>query len=189
MKKLRHWCHPMYWAFDCSSGFNSPVLLYRMTVLINILYCETRSLQSWLTAGLFVWRVVTCAKVPVPVAFVTIRNLQTASGDDINDVQCVRRWLPEDAYWQHHSARQPASSQPSVTTRDWLISSRNLYWRWARLRQRRDRDWVHPNSEGSSLFMAALRSRCGHYIFALWFLSSFFYLFSSPNLSGGRLDV
>jgi len=35
--------------------------------------------------------------------------------------------------------------------------------------------------------MAALRSRCGHYIFALWFLS--FYLFSSPNLSGRRLDV
>jgi len=25
--------------------------------------------------------------------------------------------------------------------------------------------------------MAALRSRCGHYIFALWFLSFFFYLF------------
>ena len=36
--------------------------------------------------------------------------------------------------------------------------------------------------------MAALRSRCGHYIFALWFLS--FYLFYSlPNLSRRRLDV
>jgi len=38
--------------------------------------------------------------------------------------------------------------------------------------------------------MAALRSRCGHYIFAMWFLllsSSFF--FSSPNLSGRRVDV
>jgi len=35
--------------------------------------------------------------------------------------------------------------------------------------------------------MATLRSRCGHYIFALWFLSSFFY--SSPNLSRCRLDV
>jgi len=34
--------------------------------------------------------------------------------------------------------------------------------------------------------MAALRSRCGHYIFTL-FLS--LYLFSSPNLSGRRLDV
>jgi len=30
-------------------------------------------------------------------------------------------------------------------------------------------------------------SRCEHYIFALWFLSSFF--FSSPNLSRCRLDV
>ena len=38
-----------------------------------------------------------------------------------------------------------------------------------------------------TLFMAALHSRCGHYIFALWFLSIFF--LSSPNLSGCRLDV
>jgi len=36
-------------------------------------------------------------------------------------------------------------------------------------------------------FMAALCSRCGHYIFILWFLLSFF--FSSPNLSRPRLDV
>jgi len=32
------------------------------------------------------------------------------------------------------------------------------------------------------------RNRAGHYIFALWFLS-FFFLFSSPNLSGRTLDV
>jgi len=32
------------------------------------------------------------------------------------------------------------------------------------------------------LIMAAVRSRCGHYIFALWFLSSIFF-YSSPNLS------
>jgi len=37
------------------------------------------------------------------------------------------------------------------------------------------------------IFMAALCSRCGHYIFALWFLSSSF--FSSLNLSSRRLDV
>jgi len=56
--------------------------------------------------------------------------------------------------------------------------------------------------------MAALRSRCGHYIFvmfmialcnmadhyifALWFLSFLFlssFFFSSPNLSGRRLNV
>ena len=36
--------------------------------------------------------------------------------------------------------------------------------------------------------MAALRSRWRHYIFALWFLSSFF-LLSSPNLSGRRMDI
>jgi len=38
-----------------------------------------------------------------------------------------------------------------------------------------------------SLVMTALCNRAGHYIFALWFLS--FHLFSSPNLSGHRLDV
>jgi len=32
--------------------------------------------------------------------------------------------------------------------------------------------------------MAALRSRCGHYIFVLFLL-----LFSSPNLSGRRMDA
>jgi len=37
-----------------------------------------------------------------------------------------------------------------------------------------------------SFIMATLWNRAGHYIFALWFLSSFF---SSPNLSGWRLDV
>jgi len=37
-------------------------------------------------------------------------------------------------------------------------------------------------------FMAALWNTAGHYIFALWFVSSF-YLFSAPNLSGHRLDV
>ena len=44
-----------------------------------------------------------------------------------------------------------------------------------------------------SIFMAALRNRAGHYIFALWFLLSsssvFFSFFASPNLSRRRLDV
>ena len=41
------------------------------------------------------------------------------------------------------------------------------------------------------LIMAALCNRAGHYIFALWFLSSIYLSFfcSSPNLSGHRLDV
>jgi len=38
-------------------------------------------------------------------------------------------------------------------------------------------------------FMAALYNRAGHYIFALWFLLSIFYHFSSPNLSGRRVDI
>jgi len=39
------------------------------------------------------------------------------------------------------------------------------------------------------LVMAALWNRAGHYIFILWFLSSIFFFFSSPNLSRRRLDV
>jgi len=38
------------------------------------------------------------------------------------------------------------------------------------------------------VIMDALRSRCGHYIFALWFLSTFLF-YSSPNFSGRKLDV
>ena len=36
-----------------------------------------------------------------------------------------------------------------------------------------------------SFVMAALRSRCGHYIFVLFLLL----FYSSPNLSGRRMDV
>jgi len=43
--------------------------------------------------------------------------------------------------------------------------------------------YVHTHS----LIMVALCNRADHYIFALWFLS--FFLFSTPNLSGRRLDV
>jgi len=37
--------------------------------------------------------------------------------------------------------------------------------------------------------MASLCNKAGHNIFALWFLSSSFFFFSSPNLSCRRLDV
>ena len=37
--------------------------------------------------------------------------------------------------------------------------------------------------------MVALWNRADHYIFILWFLSIFYLLFSSPNLSGRTLDV
>jgi len=45
----------------------------------------------------------------------------------------------------------------------------------------------HPQM-GTTIIMAALHSRCGHYIFVL-FLLSFFLVFSLLNLSGRRLDV
>jgi len=42
-------------------------------------------------------------------------------------------------------------------------------------------------SQPSVIIMVALWNRADHYSFAMWFLLSFF--FSSPNLSGRRLDV
>jgi len=46
------------------------------------------------------------------------------------------------------------------------------------------------NKDYRNLIMVALCNRADHYIFMLWFvlLLSFFF-FSSPNLSGRRLDV
>jgi len=44
-----------------------------------------------------------------------------------------------------------------------------------------------PDQTVGYLIMVVLCNRADHYIFALWFLSFFF--FSSPNLSGRRLDV
>jgi len=42
----------------------------------------------------------------------------------------------------------------------------------------------------SAIFvMVALWNRVDHYVFALWFLSSIFFFFSSPNFSGRILDV
>ena len=70
-----------------------------------------------------------------------------------------------------------------------------------------DKDWITIRMVGGSVFLlvpahpgsprqravkwllcCCVWNRAGHYIFALWFLSSFF-LFSSPNLSSRRLDV
>jgi len=46
---------------------------------------------------------------------------------------------------------------------------------------------MHLQLMADLVIMAALRSRCGHYIFALWFLSFFF--FSLLNLSSRRVGV
>ena len=52
---------------------------------------------------------------------------------------------------------------------------------------------ITASDSDNRVIMATLWNRAGHYIFALWFLSfflfPFFFLFSSPNLSGRRLDV
>ena len=50
---------------------------------------------------------------------------------------------------------------------------------------------IHCLSTLPTFTTVALWNRADHYIFILWFLLSlfFFFLFSSPNLSGRRLDV
>jgi len=47
--------------------------------------------------------------------------------------------------------------------------------------------WWTKKEWNQSVIMAALCSGCGHYIFVLFLLS--FFVSSSPNLSGHRLDV
>jgi len=44
-------------------------------------------------------------------------------------------------------------------------------------------------SDSGQVVMVALWNTADYYIFALWFLLSFFFLFSSPNLSGRSFDV
>jgi len=49
--------------------------------------------------------------------------------------------------------------------------------------------WLPWLGVAIGLIMAALHSRCEHYVFVLFLSSSVFLFFSSPNLSGHRLDV
>jgi len=61
-------------------------------------------------------------------------------------------------------------------------------WLWILLASLRCTFWItlliHPWTLDA--VMAALRSRCGHYIFAV---ISFYLFYSSPNLSGRKLNV
>jgi len=54
----------------------------------------------------------------------------------------------------------PNYGRPAVSF--YLFSSPNLSGRRLHV--------YHTSTHGVALLMAALRSRCGHYIFALWFL-------------------
>jgi len=91
--------------------------------------------------------------------------------------------------------------QMSVNTGS-LVDSWTTCWHFQVCRKRSTRpDPRHPNFLVQRrcniiylwFIIAALWNKAGHYIFALWFLSSsfffFFLLFSSPNHNGRRLDV
>jgi len=68
------------------------------------------------------------------------------------------------------------------------LKSRNTTWLW----NSQVPHWVPaqaPSAHQPWLFMLTIWNRADHYIFALWFLSSSFFFYSSPNLSRRRLDV
>jgi len=60
---------------------------------------------------------------------------------------------------------------------------------WGRRRCLRPFGGICIFQAADALVMAALYNRAGHYIFVLRFLSSICLVFSSPNLSGRRLNV
>ena len=80
---------------------------------------------------------------------------------------------------RHVTARSVRTTAP-VSSRTLIRSSLKVYGGWP----------VHVSTPCSAYYG---RPRAGHYIFVLWFLSIYLsiYLssFSSPNLSGHRLDV
>jgi len=84
-----------------------------------------------------------------------------------------RRW------WSWSSSRSRSWSW----SRSWW-----LQWRWRQCSTKLQTWCVTIQFPGCShdLFMAALHSRCGHYIFALWFLLSFFLFF--PRLISAVTD-
>jgi len=73
----------------------------------------------------------------------------------------------------------------------WAYANVGEIHRWTHLHRvlKMSHLWLAITLTHMNIFMAALCNRAGYYIFALWFLSSSFFFFSSPNLSGRRLDV
>jgi len=60
---------------------------------------------------------------------------------------------------------------------------------WCHLANTNERSVCGGHTDLWPLVMAAMRRRCGHYIFVLWFLLYLIFFISSPNLSRRRLDV
>ena len=78
------------------------------------------------------------------------------------------------------ASRGVAVHWPGVLNSGWLVNGLVSLWR-------NSEQFCEQLPQLTGLIMDALWNRAGHYIFALWFI--FFFFFSSPNLSGRRLDV
>ena len=95
--------------------------------------------------------------------------------------------------WLSHENSSVISSSNSILHGRCVFSAEHLHlsvtvsWWWHLVNRCKVTDMLVA-THYRLVIMATLRSRCRHYIFALWFLS-FYLLFSSPNLSGCRLDV
>jgi len=118
--------------------------------------------------------------------------------DSVVDSVCLSGVVSEGWYGRNERRMDQSTERTHSTSND---STRPTVCRWAtstnshgpmdgsrgistRMMGMTFIDWLGM----TFLVMAALRSRCGHYIFALWYLSIFFF-YSSPNLSGRRLDA
>ena len=104
-------------------------------------------------------------------------------------------------------ATKPIQQYPShlrhVATLPWEIKNSNVLQTWKKMKinctlialtllfilPNFDMFGVYNSKSFSVLIMVALCNRENIYIFMLWFVLSFFFFFSSPNLSHRRLDV
>ena len=116
-----------------------------------------------------------------------------------------RVWQPVECLYKTYTIQpvvnpvwQPVWQQVVPCKRGFTLPSdvgNQRRWTLQRIRSAKEWAWQHlADTELSLLFiMVALCNRADHYIFALWFLSSssssIFFFYSSPNLSGRRLDV
>jgi len=126
-------------------------------------------------------------KPPVPVVIILCACLQETSRntEGVIIAICVTLMYTADSQRQITLLQKAWSTRHNAVKHDGQLVTR-FYgvksWPCDELTGSR------PPYGGRAIIMVALWNRADHYIFALWFLSSIFFL-SSPNLSCCRLDV
>jgi len=114
----------------------------------------------------------------------TLNDLQLAAGPDKT---CHSPSSPTIRFTRR-DATQRMNDMIARWTFDSVVRGNRLgLWNWRRYTSCLQRQWstALPYWQTASIFMAALRSRCGHHIFAPWFLSSSSF---SPRLISAVAD-